>query len=265
NNTVSVLDGSVAYCADAGASDAYACSLSPAPASYVTGARYRFKANTANTGAATINLNSLGAKAIKKAAGGITTDLADNDIRVGQVVDLVYDGTNMQMQSTLGNAGSGLASINGDSTAAQVIAAGNGISITDAGATHTIAVTGEHLLSTTTVNTNVGTKQALYTVPVGKHCIVTKIVVRSVSASLGAMSDALSFGFDVDAGDFNAPLNSTALSTLTDNTLALTLHNDAEITLSPVKIGSAGNVFGCFFNDTSITATVVIDVFGYLY
>jgi hypothetical protein len=105
--TTALIDGSIAYCADAGASDTYACTLSPAPAGYVTGARYRFKANTANTGAATINFNSLGATAIKKVAGGITTDLADNDIRVGQVVDLVYDGSNMQMQSGLGNTGAG--------------------------------------------------------------------------------------------------------------------------------------------------------------
>lgn len=94
------------FCADAGANDTYTCSLSPAPTAYVTGTHYRFSGNTANTGAATINLNSLGAKTIKKATGGITTDLADNDIRAGQWVDLVYDGTNMQMQSTSGNAAS---------------------------------------------------------------------------------------------------------------------------------------------------------------
>lgn len=92
------------YAADAGASDAYAITLSPAPSSYTTGTHYRFKANTANTGACTLDVNSLGAKTIKKVAGGITTDLADNDIRAGQFVDVIYDGTNMQMQSTLGNA-----------------------------------------------------------------------------------------------------------------------------------------------------------------
>lgn len=89
--------------ADAGATDTYVVTLAPAPAAYVTGEHYRFKANTANTGACTVNFNSLGAKTIKKAAGGITTDLADNDIRAGQWVDLVFDGTNFQIQSTLGN------------------------------------------------------------------------------------------------------------------------------------------------------------------
>jgi len=93
--------------ADAGSNDTYVVTLTPAPVAYVTGEHYRFKANTANTGACTINFNSLGAKTIKKAAGGITTDLADNDIRAGQWVDLVYDGTNMQMQSQLGNTPSG--------------------------------------------------------------------------------------------------------------------------------------------------------------
>lgn len=93
--------------ADAGSTDTYAVTLTPVPAAYVTGGHYRFKANTANTGACTVNFNSLGAKTIKKAAGGITTDLVDNDIRAGQWVDLVYDGTNMQMQSLLGNAPAG--------------------------------------------------------------------------------------------------------------------------------------------------------------
>lgn len=95
-----------AFCSDAGSTDAYACTLAPAITAYVTGTHYRFKAATANTGAATINFNALGAKTVVKVAGGITTALADSDIRAGQWVDVVYDGTNMQMQSTLGNVAS---------------------------------------------------------------------------------------------------------------------------------------------------------------
>lgn len=112
NAGLSILDGSANYAADAGSNDTYVITLSPCPSSYVTGGHYRFKANTANTGAATINICSLGAKTIVKVVGGITTTLADNDIRVGQFVDLVYDGTNMQMQSTLGNGpASGVTSV----------------------------------------------------------------------------------------------------------------------------------------------------------
>lgn len=112
-NTIKHLFGS-RFAADGGANDTYTATLVPAPTGYITGEHYRFKANTANTGACTINFNGLGAKAIKKAAGGITTDLADNDIRAGQWVDLVYDGTNMQMQSLLGNAPAGGAGGIGD-------------------------------------------------------------------------------------------------------------------------------------------------------
>jgi hypothetical protein len=102
------------YCSDAGASDTYACNLSPAITAYVAGTTYQFKANTANTGAASINFNSVGALTIKKLQGAITTDLSDNDIRVGQYVECVYDGTNCQMKSQLGNSPS--ASIIGTDT-----------------------------------------------------------------------------------------------------------------------------------------------------
>jgi hypothetical protein len=91
------------FAADAGSNDTYVATLSPVPSAYVTGTQYRFKANTANTGACTVNFNSLGAKTIKKPVGGVTSDLDDNDIRANQWVDVVYDGTNMQMQSNLGN------------------------------------------------------------------------------------------------------------------------------------------------------------------
>lgn len=98
-NTIDNL-GAVGYCADAGSTDAYACSYSPAPPAYVTGNVYRFKANTVNTGAATINFNSISAKTIVKyGSGSITTALADGDIRAGQMVMCIYDGTNMQLIS----------------------------------------------------------------------------------------------------------------------------------------------------------------------
>jgi hypothetical protein len=95
------------YCSDAGSNDTYACNLSPAITAYVTGTHYRFKANTINTGAASINFNTVGALTIVKLGGGITTALADNDIRAGQWVECVYDGTNCQMQGQLGNAAAG--------------------------------------------------------------------------------------------------------------------------------------------------------------
>ncbi len=86
-----------------GSANAYVLSY-PGAFSYTNGISFTFKANFANTASATINVNGLGAKSIKKHQGD---NLAANDIKSGQVVTLVYDGTNFQMTSGLGNAPSG--------------------------------------------------------------------------------------------------------------------------------------------------------------
>jgi hypothetical protein len=107
-----VNPGASAYCADAGSTDTYACTLTPPITAYTIGAHYFFKANTANTGAATLALNGIASPlTIKKPVGGVTTDLVDNDIRAGQIVEVVYDGTNFQMVSQLGNAPGGLSGL----------------------------------------------------------------------------------------------------------------------------------------------------------
>ena len=71
-----VQSGSYLACADAGANDTYTCSMTPTLAAYTTGMVVNLKANTANTGVATVNVDSLGAKTITKNKGG-PVDLAD--------------------------------------------------------------------------------------------------------------------------------------------------------------------------------------------
>src|SRR5271169_6301554 len=95
------VQGALNYCEDAGSSGAYACNHAPSLTAYNTGTQYCFKANTANPGAASLNLDSLGAKTIVKVQGGITTALAANDILAGQRICVIYDGTNMQITSQL--------------------------------------------------------------------------------------------------------------------------------------------------------------------
>jgi hypothetical protein len=92
-------------CIDSGSTDAYACSFTPPILSYVIGEKYSFKANTANIGAATLQLNSIPTPVvIVKVVGTITTALADNDICAGQWVEVIYDGTNFQMVNPVCNA-----------------------------------------------------------------------------------------------------------------------------------------------------------------
>lgn len=88
------IGGALNYAADAGASDAYAITLAPAPTAYTEGMYIAFKANTANTGACTINVNGLGAKSLKL---GVSTDPGNDFIKVGSIVQAIYDGTNFQM------------------------------------------------------------------------------------------------------------------------------------------------------------------------
>jgi len=83
--------GALNYAADTGTANAYAIALTPALTTHIVGMPIMFKAANANTGAATINVNGLGAVAIKQIDG---TALPANAIRSGQVVETVYDGTN---------------------------------------------------------------------------------------------------------------------------------------------------------------------------
>lgn len=71
----------------------YTASLAPAITAYTANLRVFIKMTNGNTGASTLNLNSLGAIPIKKNS---IDALAAGDIVAGQVVELVYDGTNFQ-------------------------------------------------------------------------------------------------------------------------------------------------------------------------
>jgi len=82
---------------------------------YVTGVVYRFKANFVNTGAATLNINGIGAKTIKKEAGAV--DLEYGDIASGQVCEVTYDGTNLQLITLSGQKNPrGFAAVAGEDT-----------------------------------------------------------------------------------------------------------------------------------------------------
>lgn len=59
-----------------------------------------------NTGASTLNINSIGAVAIQKDVSGTWTALSSNDILAGKLYQLFHDGTRLQID--LGGSGSGV-------------------------------------------------------------------------------------------------------------------------------------------------------------
>jgi hypothetical protein len=87
--------------AASGSGTAYTCTTSPTftPA---TGDHIQFKADVANTGAATLSVNGATAASIKKWGGG--TNLIANDLLAGNWISATYDGTYWQLEGQLGNA-----------------------------------------------------------------------------------------------------------------------------------------------------------------
>lgn len=105
------------YIADTGSASTYVIAPAPVVTSYVTGQQFTFiaaTANSANSGVSTLAVNGLAQKTIKNSAGG---SLVVNDIIVGQVITVVYDGTNFQM---LNVSGRGYVGLSGAETVAGV-------------------------------------------------------------------------------------------------------------------------------------------------
>lgn len=76
-----------------GTANAITGSLSPTPASLTAGLRVGFKPTANNTGAVTFDLNSLGAKDVRRGSTGIANPLAGGELISGNYVEMVYDGT----------------------------------------------------------------------------------------------------------------------------------------------------------------------------
>lgn len=74
--------------------DTLTASLNPALNAYGAGNAFYFVVGSTNTGAMTINIDSLGAKAITRTG---STALVAGDLVAGQIAYIVYDGTRFQL------------------------------------------------------------------------------------------------------------------------------------------------------------------------
>lgn len=89
-----VQNGSLNYSADTGSTNAYVATLSPVPPAYVAGMSVIIRVSNTNTGASTLNVNSLGVKNITLSDG---TALSAGELPSGMLANLKYDGTNFQL------------------------------------------------------------------------------------------------------------------------------------------------------------------------
>ncbi|WP_258541188.1 beta strand repeat-containing protein [Parvicella tangerina] len=99
--TVTIAHGQAEY-QSTGSGGAYALSIPANIDALTPGLSFTFKANHVSANPSTLNVNGLGAVTIMK---GVSTNLDVNDILAGQVVTVVYDGTNFQMTSAPGSIG----------------------------------------------------------------------------------------------------------------------------------------------------------------
>lgn len=99
----SAQSGTASYCASASNNGmAYTCLLTPTLLAYTTGMVINWKADIANTGAATLNIDLIGAVPLRKSDG---TNVSANDIQAGRLYPLWYDGTGFRLPAAGGGGG----------------------------------------------------------------------------------------------------------------------------------------------------------------
>lgn len=102
----------------AGTSNAYTITSNQGITAYADGQRFSFRADRNNTGAATLNVDSRGAKALRKVTGGALAALAADEIVDGAVYDVVFIAAD-DVFVIVGFAAPDIATIQSDITALQ--------------------------------------------------------------------------------------------------------------------------------------------------
>lgn len=183
----SLLQGKISYAVDTGAANVYVVAMDRAYTSYADGMTVVFKASATNTGASTINVDGLGAVAIRRSDGAA---VAANDIQVSRISTLRYNSTSgtFEIQNALPSMTSEAATARDAAIVAQGLAedaqaaaelakTGAETAETNAGnsataaatsastaATHALTFTGYNSVTTTAVNK---------TLAAGELCAVT--------------------------------------------------------------------------------------------
>lgn len=113
------------------------------------------------------------------------------------------------------------------------------------------------LATVTGVDLNTATAQTLYTVPTGKSCIPTHLVIRNASTNLTTVSFSIGF----NSASFNDIVANATHTELTGSTLFTVLIAKAGATR-----GVAADILKLLNNTLQGgAATCTIDVFGFLF
>ena len=92
-------DGGLTYLTSISGTNTIVGSVSPTPSAYAAGQRFSFIVGTTNTGAATLNVSSLGAKSIKKRMSGGAVAIVAADLVANTDAEVFYDGTDFILET----------------------------------------------------------------------------------------------------------------------------------------------------------------------
>ena len=112
------------------------------------------------------------------------------------------------------------------------------------------------LISVAGVDMKTAGSTTMYTVPTGKSCILTKVVVRNAS---GSLAGGTSYAFGSGA-NYDTFVTGQSLATVTATTHVFTIRQTAVFTIS-----AAAAVIGMkITTGATNAATATIELFGYL-
>ena len=89
-----VQDGALTWLTSVAGADTITAVASAGMLAYAAGQTFKFAAVAANTGAVTLNVNSVGAKAVKDSSGNALTA---GELVTGRIVSVVYNGTEFRL------------------------------------------------------------------------------------------------------------------------------------------------------------------------
>jgi len=266
------ITGGVNFYSDTGSANAYAIGTSPAITAIPIGAVFNFQAAHANTGASTFNVDDLGAIAIKKNGGtgtSVGSDLSAGDIAAGQIVGVAYDGTNFEIESTLGNApGGSSGSPAGSDTQIQLNKSGTfgaftGFGVDSSTSPTTLSVPWNHLhLGTTNyadLNASALTASRTVTIPDAATVLPEPLApqARVVICGFSAGSTGV---FDTCTQEHLADPQSVTTYTIPSSDFEKTLYftGSSAATYALPQVESAGFANGWDFNVINASASTVL-------
>ena len=218
--------------------------MSPALTAYAAGQLFYFIANAANTGAMTINIDGLGAKAITRDG---STALIAGDVNTGEIVVICYDGTRFQMINAANSFGN--TTINGTLTVTGNTGLQANVSITSTlSVGGTFAVTGAATLGSTLSVTGKSDLPVVSTASMNAAVAVittgTVTNLTSTSASIASMNAGV------------ALLTNATVTTLTATGASIASANIGNLQFTAASIASINAGVAVITNLTATSASI---------